>query len=135
MVGVVLAGVMWWFARESPPGPAPSSNAAVVQIVRSGDLTIALLSPTGTLRVGQNAFTIEFRSASGALVDVGTVGATANMPMPGMVMSGNLQVAPAGEPGRYGATAEFGMAGSWQMSVEWSGPMGRGSVNFQGAVQ
>jgi len=50
-------------------------------------------------------------------------------------MSGNLQVTPAKEPGRYGATAEFGMAGSWQMSIEWSGPAGRGSVSFQGAVQ
>ena len=55
--------------------------------------------------------------------------------MPGMLMSGNMQVTPEKEPGRYAATAEFGMAGSWQMSIEWSGPAGSGSVNFQGAVQ
>ena len=75
------------------------------------------------------------KRAAGALVDVGTVRATASMSMPGMLMSGNMQVTPEKEPGRYAATAEFGMAGSWQMSIEWSGPAGSGSVNFQGAVQ
>lgn len=132
---VGLAAVTWWVARGSGSESGSPSNVGVVQTVESGDLSIVLLSPTGTLRTGRNTFTIEFRSASGALVDVGTVSATANMSMPGMVMSGNLQVIPTDEKGRYAATAEFGMAGSWQMSVEWSGPAGRGSVNFQGAVQ
>jgi hypothetical protein len=81
-------------------------------------------------------FAIEFRRAGArTLVDVGAVSATANMPMPGMVMSGNLHVAPTGAPGRFTATAEFGMAGSWQMAIEWNGPAGKGSVNFQGGVQ
>jgi hypothetical protein len=55
--------------------------------------------------------------------------------MPGMVMSGGLQVTPAGVPGRYAATAEFGMAGAWQMAIEWNGPAGKGSVTFEGGVQ
>jgi hypothetical protein len=96
---------------------------------------IVLLSPTGTLRSGRNTFTIEFRSPSGDLLDVGTVRLAANMPMPGMVMPGNVQVNPAGVAGRYTATAEFGMAGAWQMSIEWNGPAGQGSANFEGAVQ
>ena len=61
--------------------------------------------------------------------------AGANMTMPGMVMPGNVQVNPAGVAGRYTATAEFGMAGAWQMSIEWNGPAGQGSANFEGAVQ
>jgi hypothetical protein len=103
--------------------------------IRSGALTIAVVSPTGTLHQGRNTFTIEFRSANGSLVDVGTVHASANMPMPGMVMSGGLEVRRMSVPGRYQATAEFGMAGAWQMAVEWDGPAGHGSVNFQGPVQ
>jgi hypothetical protein len=55
--------------------------------------------------------------------------------MPGMVMSGGVEVAPSDVPGRYLATAEFGMAGAWQMAIEWNGPAGQGSVNFQGGVQ
>jgi Cu(I)/Ag(I) efflux system membrane protein CusA/SilA len=134
VVGVLFLG--WRLTR--PPatdaGPA-AAGGRVVQTVRSGDLDIVVLSPTGTLRSGRNTFTIEFRSSSGALVDVGTLRVSANMTMPGMVMTGNVQVQPSGVPGRFTATAEFGMAGSWPISVEWDGPAGRGSANFQGSVQ
>jgi len=55
--------------------------------------------------------------------------------MPGMAMSGGLQVTATDVPGRYAASVEFGMAGTWQWAVEWNGPAGQGSVNFQGGVQ
>jgi copper/silver efflux system protein len=113
---------------------APQSAGTMVQTIKSGQLEIVVLSPTGRLRTGRNGFTIEFRSG-GRLIDVGTVRAAANMTMPGMVMSGHLQVRSAETPGRYTATAEFGMAGAWQMSIEWDGPAGRGSVNFEGTVE
>jgi len=140
-VGVVLLGVavlsitVWRLSRGSANQSVTTSAGTVVQTVRSGARDIVLRSPTGTLHTGRNAFTIEFRTTSGALIDAGAVRATANMVMPGMAMSGNLEVTPTGVPGRYGVTAEFGMAGSWKMSVEWNGPSGQGSVIFQGAVQ
>jgi len=134
-VAAVGALLVW-----TPSGPgadeAGDSAAGVIQTVRAGELDVVLLSRAGTLRQGRNAFTIEFRrTGTNALVDVGTVRATATMPMPGMVMSGGLRVAPTAVPGRYSATAEFGMAGAWQMAIEWSGPAGNGSVDFEGAVQ
>ena len=142
----IVAGVAVLVALNSfvvwrslvPGGSEPTAPGAgvVVQTVHARDLDIALLSPTGTLRQGRNSFTFEFRrTGTTTLVDVGSVRASANMPMPGMVMSGGLQVTPTGVPGRYAATAEFGMAGSWQMAIEWNGPAGQGSVNFQGGVQ
>jgi hypothetical protein len=122
-----------------PPNQGTNASAepeGVVHTVNSGNLEIVLRSPTSTLRTGRNVFTIEFRRApSGELVDAGAVHATGNMTMPGMVMSSGLQVAQTGTPGRYRATAEFGMAGAWQMAIEWDGPAGRGSVSFQGTVQ
>jgi hypothetical protein len=51
------------------------------------------------------------------------------------VMSSGLEVQPTNVAGRYQANAEFGMAGAWRMAVEWDGPSGKGSVNFEGAVQ
>jgi len=115
---------------------APQTAGSVVQTVRAGDLDVVVLSPTGALRTGRNTFTVEFRRAgTEMLVDVGHVRASANMTMPGMAMSGNLQVMPSGVQGRYTATAEFGMAGAWQMGLDWDGPAGRGSVNFHGGVQ
>ena len=139
MLLIAVVGVLFLSWRLTRPfttdgGPA-AAEGRVVQTVRSGDMDIVILSLTGTLRSGRNAFTIEFRSSSGALVDVGTLHVSANMTMPGMVMSGNVQVQPSGVPGRFNATADFGMAGSWPISVEWDGPAGRGSINFQGSVQ
>jgi YtkA-like len=133
---VALISFVVWRAQPGGTEPIAQSVGAVVQTIRAGDLDIALLSPTGTLRQGRNNFTFEFRrTGTTTLVDVGTVRASANMPMPGMVMSGGLQVTPTGVPGRYAATAEFGMAGAWQMAIEWNGPAGQGSMNFQGGVQ
>jgi hypothetical protein len=133
---IALMSFVLWRARPGSSEPTAPSAGAVVQTIRAGDLDIALLSPTGTLRQGRNSFAFEFRrTGTTTLVDVGTVRASANMPMPGMVMSGGLQVTPTGVPGRYAATAEFGMAGAWQMAIEWNGPAGQGSVNFQGGVQ
>jgi len=133
---VVLAtsAIVTWNAYRTGD-TAFVSEDRVVQRVQAGDLQIVLVSPTGVLAQGRNAFLIEFRSEDGSLVDVGTARASASMTMPGMAMSGGLQTTPTGVPGRYETTAEFGMAGTWQMTVEWDGPAGRGSVNFEGTVQ
>jgi Cu(I)/Ag(I) efflux system membrane protein CusA/SilA len=130
VIAAIALGYTWRANRLSE-----SQTGAVVTQIRSGDLTVVLLAPRGTLHQGRNTFTIEFRSARGSPVDVGTVRASANMTMPGMVMSGGVEVTRTSVPGRYQATAEFGMAGAWQMAVEWDGPAGHGSVNFQGPVQ
>jgi Cu(I)/Ag(I) efflux system membrane protein CusA/SilA len=135
ILAVTMLGV-WRIAAPGRDDGREKAAGTVVQTVRAGDLEIVLLSPTGALRQGRNTFTIEFRRAgSDTLVDVGTVRASATMSMPGMVMSGGLQVTATPVPGRYVATAEFGMAGAWPMAVQWDGPAGRGSVNFQGSVQ
>ena len=131
MIVAAVALVEMWRARRA----VESQAGAAVQQIRSGDLTIVLLSPTGTLHQGRNTFTIEFRGANGSLLDVGSVRTSANMAMPGMVMSGGVEVSRTRVPGRYRATAEFGMAGAWQMAIEWNGPAGRGSVNFEGTVR
>jgi copper/silver efflux system protein len=141
IVGVVVAVavlstamIVWRQARQGTAAGAPSAGS-VVQRLHSGNLDILLLSPTGTLHQGRNTFSFEFRHADGSLVDVGTVRASGNMPMPGMVMSSGLQVQRTAIPGRYDAAAEFGMAGAWHMGIEWDGPAGHGSINFEGAVQ
>ncbi len=135
LAAVAVTSFVVWQTRPGGESTAQSAGA-VVQLVRAGDLDIVLFSPTGSLRQGRNDFTLEFRrTGTTTLVDVGAVRATANMTMPGMVMSGGLEVAPTGVLGRYAASAEFGMAGAWPMTIEWNGPAGQGSVNFQGGVQ
>jgi hypothetical protein len=134
VMGALFVG--WRLSRQgaTDAGAAAQSGGRVVT-ARSGDMDIVVLSPTGTQRTARNAFTIEFRSSSGALVEVGTIRVSATMTMPGMVMPGNVQAQPSGVPGRFNATAEFGMAGTWPINVEWNGPAGSGSANFHGSVQ
>jgi copper/silver efflux system protein len=129
-----VAGLGAWY-RWGRDAATRSASGAIVQTVKAETFDLVLLAPGAGLTTGRNAFTIEFRTSDGRLVDVGTVRAAANMAMPGMVMSSGLTVAPTGVPGRYAATAEFGMAGAWPMRVEWDGPAGRGSVSFEGMVQ
>jgi Cu(I)/Ag(I) efflux system membrane protein CusA/SilA len=133
----VTSFAVWRIAgRGGGDNATRQRDSTIVQTVRSGDLDINLRAETGALRQGRNTFTIEFRRGNGGpLVDVGTVRASANMSMPGMVMSGGLQTTPSDVPGRYLATADFGMSGAWHMAIEWNGPAGQGSVNFQGSVQ
>jgi hypothetical protein len=126
--------VFIWKGSLAPVGD--SNSWKVVQLVRAGELDVVLLSSDGRLRQGRNTFLVEFRrTGTSTRADVGSVRATANMAMPGMVMSGGLRVAPTGTPGRYTATADFGMAGTWQMSIEWNGSAGKGAVSFEGGVQ
>jgi hypothetical protein len=105
-----------------------------VQRVNSGAISVVLLSRDGVLHQ-KDPFTIEFRSASGELVDVGTVRASANMPMPGMPMFGTIEVKAAETPGRYTAKGNLEMTGGWRIALEWDGPAGRGAVTFLGTVQ
>jgi hypothetical protein len=132
---VVVAG-LWVGRGRGQPDTSDVPTGVPIQTLRSGDLVVTVLAPSGAIRQGRSTYTIEFRSAStNRPVDVGTVRASAAMPMPGMVMSGGVRVSPGGTTGRYVATGEFGMAGAWQMTIEWNGPAGRGTVSFEGEVQ
>ncbi len=130
---IVTAAALLQTWRAHQPGQG--AGGSEIQRVGSGAMTIVLLSPQGALHQGRNAYTIEFRRGDGTLVDVGDVQAGAGMAMPGMMMSGNVVVARTGVPGRYQATAEFGMAGAWKMTIQWKGAEGSGSVNFEGTVR
>ncbi len=93
-------------------------------------------SAAGFIAQGRGAFILEFRSGvSNALVDVGDVHVDGTMAMPGMLMSASTEVARTGVPGRYQVSGDFSMAGIWKLTVEWSGPAGRGSVVVNGDVQ
>ena len=129
--------VMVMAAALSAAGCGGGAGGPLTQLegVKAGALQVVLLADHESLRHGKDAFVIEFRSESGALVDVGAVKAGASMPMPGMPMFSTIDVQRTGVPGRYAATGEFSMAGRWRFAVEWDGPQGRGQVSFSGSVQ
>jgi hypothetical protein len=105
--------------------------------MRSGDLTVVLLSDGGALAHDRDTVVVEFRLVSDdSLVDVGTVKASATMPMPGgSPMFGGLTLGPTAVPGRYEGTSNLGMAGTWLVAIEWEGPRGSGSTTLSPMVQ
>jgi Cu(I)/Ag(I) efflux system membrane protein CusA/SilA len=122
----------WWVTRSGQQEPAAGVPLYSVQ---GGGLTVRLLSDQPALRQGANSAVLEFREASGALVDVGDVRVSGAMAMPGMAMSSDSTVRRGDPPGRYLVDASFGMAGVWRITVSWNGPHGTGSVTFDGDVR
>jgi hypothetical protein len=106
-----------------------------VQRVHAGSLDVVLLSASGTLKQGKDAFVLEFRGSDGQLVDVGTVKVNATMAMAGMApMFGESTVNPTSTKGRYEVASDLNMAGGWRFAIEWNGPAGQGSTSLSRTV-
>ena len=115
---------------------APQSSMKEMQRTKAGALELVLLGPSEALPQGKGFAILEFRDSAGTLVDVGAVKVNATMPMAGMSpMIGGSDVKPTPAPGRYEIATDFGMAGTWQLAVEWNGPKGHGSARMPGTVR
>ena len=128
-----LAGLLFLSACNS----APPAAAKEIQTERTKDLAISLMSEKGELAMGQNRFTVAFRSTSNNQpVDVGTVTVGSSMAMPGMApMTAPIELEAAGTPGQYAAKGDFAMSGAWKFEVRWDGPAGKGSATFNTNVR
>jgi hypothetical protein len=93
-----------------------------IQKQRAGDCVVVLLGDAPQVKEGDNKLALEFRrAADDELVDVGNVGATNQMPMPGMPnMVGETTVTSSGTPGRYTVTCRFPMKGQWNTSFTFA---------------
>ena len=123
---LLAGGYFAWQKIGGKAAPAaPSGKPLATQTVNG--LTVNLI---GQLRNGQSEILVEFRDASGQLVDVGTVKLDFDMNMPGMVMHSGATIEPTGTPGQYRAKVKPGMGGDWTASLRYEGPRGNGSVSF-----
>ena len=95
-----------------------------------GGLTITLLHPHGQLRAAANEAFIEFRNASGELVDVGEVKLNLGMNMTGMVMHSGATVKRTDTPGRYRVEITPDMGGDWTANLSFDGPQGHSETSF-----
>ena len=132
---IVVAWLLVIATASVACGTNDTATLTELQRLTSGNLDVVLLSSREAIRHGKDTFFIEFRSTPGNLVDVGMVRGNATMPMPGMPMFGSLEVKRTDVTGRYEAQSDFGMAGTWRMTIQWDGSAGQGSVTFSGTVQ
>jgi YtkA-like protein len=116
-------------------GSDSTAQLKELQRVKAGPMDILLLAPGDALKQGKGNFVLEFRDASGNLVDVGTVMVGASMPMPGMApMFGECMVTPSAAKGRFDVSSDLGMAGTWRLQIAWDGPAGKGSASLPGSA-
>ena len=99
----------------------PKADLKKVAQQKDGDYTVTILSETGTMKNGQNDFSIEFRkTADNQLVDVGAVDVAPLMEMAGMSpMMGEAKVSPTDTPGRYTVKGKLSMVGLWKFKVSY----------------
>jgi len=99
-----------------------------------GELTLTILSESGSVKNGSSDFFVEFRKTSdNQLVDVGSVEISPIMEMAGMApMMATTEVMPTETPGRYHATSALTMAGLWRFNVKFgSGQSARININAE----
>jgi Cu(I)/Ag(I) efflux system membrane protein CusA/SilA len=131
VLALAAGGYFAWqkFGYSGNAGAAVSGQSFAKQKVK--DLTVTFVDSTGQLQNAMNDILIEFRdTASGELVDVGTVKFDLDMNMPGMVMHSAATIEPTGTPGRYRAKVKPDMAGDWKVTLRYDGPRGNGNVSF-----
>ncbi|MEO8427327.1 MAG: efflux RND transporter permease subunit, partial [Verrucomicrobiota bacterium] len=136
ILATAVGGFFAWqnFGHGGGSGVATSGQPFATQKVK--DLTVTFTHPKGQLENAMNEVLIEFRdTASGDLVDVGTVKFDLDMNMPGMVMHNGSTIEPTGTPGQYRAKVKPDMAGDWMASLHYEGPRGSGSVSFPVSVK
>ena len=130
---IAVAAIAMVMSACSQP---PQGSMKEIQRTKAGAIELVLLAPSDALPQGKGFAILEFRDASGSLVNVGTVKVNATMPMAGMApMIGGSEVKPTPAPGRYELATDFNMAGSWQLAIEWDGPKGHGSARMPGTVR
>ena len=130
VIALTVGGFFSWqkFGHDASGGTESGSPFATQRV---NDLTVNFIHPKGELHHAENEVLIEFRdTASGDLVEVGTVKFDLDMNMAGMVMHAGSDIMPTGTPGRYSAKVTPDMAGGWTASLRYDGPRGKGNFSF-----
>jgi len=118
---VLAVGAVVWSGIGSG-GPNLTERLLSQQV---GPHTIDVFSKHPQLRVGENPLRIEVKdTATGRLVDVGTVDLRLNMDMPGMQMQADAVLNKSGQAGIYTGTIRPGMGGEWIAHLSYHGPKG-----------
>lgn len=109
-----------------------SAGDKIIKSAKSGDMTVAIASATGDLKVGDNDLMLSFTDASGNLVDVGAASLTFHMPAMGAMaeMNDKAELTTSDTPGRYRAQVKIEMTGTWEARIAYQGSRGQGQATM-----
>lgn len=132
---IAIFSVIVFIAACSSDSKSPT-NAPSGKTIATGpagnNLTATIANADGTLRKGQQEFTLTFADASGKPVDVGSVGFNNHMAAMGSMgaMNNTATLTTTGTPGIYKGKVEIEMAGEWQAQITYEGSAGKGSFTL-----
>ncbi|MBW4559284.1 MAG: efflux RND transporter periplasmic adaptor subunit [Trichormus sp. ATA11-4-KO1] len=97
-----------------------------------GNVRIQLISPKEAAAMGDNQLILQVQDPeTGAPLAVRELNVDASMPMQNMApMKTEVEVKPAGQPGRFQVNTYFGMRGSWQVTAKVQDNDHRGQSTF-----
>ena len=109
-----------------------ASGKTIASAPAGNNLTATISSADGSLRKGQQEFTLSFTDSSGKTVDVGAVAFNNHMAAMGSMaaMNNAAVLTTTGTPGVYKGKVEVEMAGEWQAQITYEGPAGKGSFTL-----
>ncbi|MBK9214683.1 MAG: FixH family protein [Chloracidobacterium sp.] len=96
------------------------------------NLTATISNADGSLKKGQQEFTLTFTDASGKPVDVGSVALNYRMAAMGSMaeMNNGATFTTTGTLGMYKGKVNIDMAGAWQAQITYEGPAGKGAFSL-----
>lgn len=114
----------------TPSNPIPGKTIATGPA--GNNLTATISNADGSLKKGQQEFTLTFTDASGKPVDVGSVALNYRMAAMGSMaeMNNGATFTTTGTPGVYKGKADIEMAGAWQAQITYEGPAGKGAFSL-----
>lgn len=112
-------------------GGAPGAEKAI-KSAKSGDLTVTLSNSAGQLKNGENDLFISFTDASGKAIDVGAVSLNFQMAAMGTMpeMNNKATLTTTEVPGKYRASVEIEMIGTWEAIINYEGSRGSGQARM-----
>jgi hypothetical protein len=103
-----------------------------IKSAKSGDLTITLSSASGELKNGDNELFVSFSDSSNRPVDVGAASLNFQMAAMGTMpeMNNKAKLTTTDTAGKYRATVELEMAGTWESVISFEGAHGDGQARM-----
>jgi hypothetical protein len=134
LAAALVADLAYNRVTHKPPPFRHTSTKPFASVSISG-LTANLFAQGDALRTSGNDVFVEFRDATGKLVDVGDVSLILTLNMPDMVMHSMGRVMPTATAGQYRTTLEPQMAGIWAAKISFTNSKTNGEANIPVTVK
>jgi ABC-type Fe3+-hydroxamate transport system substrate-binding protein len=134
---ILLIGMAVFLAACGSSGSnATAPNSGTGKTIATGpagnNMTATISNADGSMKKGQQEFTLTFTDTSGKAVDVGNAAFTLHMAAMGSMaaMNDSATLTTTGTPGVYKGKIDVDMAGEWQAQITYEGPAGKGSFTL-----